>query len=104
MGNAILKKIQIGSTGTPYRCMIMGTTGEGLIGSNVVSIPNAPTTFGNPILYTSINVGQGNDINMYTVNSIVINATQFRYRKRRWNGAILDDTASESINYIAYWL
>jgi len=94
----------IGTTGTPYRCMIMGSTGAGLSGSNVVSIPGAPTTFGNPILFTSINVGQGNDINMYTVNAIVLNEFQFRYRKRRWNGAVLADASTESINYIAYWL
>ena len=95
---------KIGLTGTPYRCMIMGTTGAGLSGSNVVSIPGAPTTFGNPILFTSINVGQGNDVNMYTVNAIVLNEFQFRYRKRRWNGAALADASTESINYIAYWL
>jgi hypothetical protein len=99
-----INKLKVGSNGTPYRCMIMETIGAGLGGDRTYTIPNAPTTFGNPIVVTSINVNSANAVYVYSVNSSVLNATQFRYRKRRWNGSLFDDASTESINYVAYWL
>ena len=103
-GMVTINKLEVGSNGTPYRCMIMETIGAGLGGDRTYTIPNAPTTFGNPIVVTSINVNSANAVYVYSVNSSVISATQFRYRKRRWNGAVFDDASTESINYVAYWL
>jgi hypothetical protein len=106
-GIVAIRKIQIGeNVGTAYRCMIMGSTGAGLSGSQLFSIPGAPTTLGTPIVFANINVDQTNDTGVYVVNTIVASTTQFRYRKRfiSSGGGAVNDATSESINYVAYWL
>ena len=104
-GTVKMGKVRIGLNGTPYRYMIMeNAIGAGISGSYVYSIPGAPTGMGTPLIIVTINVTIANSVNMYVVNAIALNDTQFRYRKRFWNGAVLSDASTESINYVAYWL
>jgi len=104
-GTVTINKLKVGLNGTPYRYMIMeNSIGAGISGSYVYSIPGAPTGMGTPIIFVTLNVTIANSVNMYVVNAIALNDTQFRYRKRFWNGAVLSDASTESINYVAYWL
>lgn len=104
-GICTINKLKVGLNGTPYRYMIMeNSIGAGISGSFVYSIPGAPTGMGTPIIFVTINVTIANSVNMYVVNATALNDTQFRYRKRFWNGAVLSDASTESINYVAYWL
>lgn len=104
-GICTINKLKVGLNGTPYRYMIMeNSIGAGISGSYVYSIPGAPTGMGTPIIFVTINVTIANSVNMYVVNATALNDTQFRYRKRFWNGAVLSDASTESINYVAYWL
>ena len=84
--------------------MIIASGLGGGSSSGGITIPGAPTTFGNPIVMTTINVASGNSTNMYVCNSNPISTTQFTYRKRLFNGSSVSEASSESISYVAYWL
>lgn len=95
-------KLYIGSNGTGYRCVIMGQNiGAGVAGAATYTIPGAPTTFGNPLVFASINVISSN---LYMVMVSPSGPNTFGYQKRFYNGSGIYDASAESFNYVAYWL
>lgn len=101
-GRVTINKLRIGPDGSSYRCKIIGRNqGAGLGGLRTFTIPGAPTTFGTCIVFASINISTSN---MYIIMVNPINATQFTYYKRGWNGTGFFDATSESFNYVAYWI
>jgi hypothetical protein len=105
-GTCQINKLKVGLNGTPYRYMIMQQSiGSGLSSTQTVTIPNAPTTMGNPIVFGILDNGSGNMTNVSILNINVTGVNTFRYRKRVYNvttNAMQDDT--EPISYVAYWL
>ena len=101
-GRVTINKLRIGQNGSAHRCKIIGrNVGAGLGGIRTFDIPGAPTTFGTCIVFASINVST---TNMYIIMVNPLNATQFSYCKRGWNGGGFFDATSESFNYVAYWI
>jgi hypothetical protein len=98
----INSKLNIGTNGTVFRCMIMGKIGAGVIPLTNYTIPGAPTTFGNPILFTTINANMSG--NLYCVMTNVTGPNTFQYWKRFWTGSATVDASVESFNYMAVWL
>jgi len=101
-GRVTINKLRIGQDGSSYRCCIIGRNqGAGLGGIRTFTIPGAPTTLGTCIVFANINVST---TNMYIIMVNPLNATQFSYCKRGWNGGGFFDATSESFNYVAYWI
>ena len=74
--------------------------GAGIEGGTY-TIPGAPTGFGNPLVFASINVSS------LAMHIIMVNPNSpntFQYNKRFWNGGSIGAASSESFNYVAYWL
>ena len=100
-GRVTIRKLQVGP-GSSYRCKIIGrNVGGGLGGIRTFTIPNAPNTYGDCIVFASINVST---TNMYIIMVNPLNGTQFSYCKRGWNGSGFFDATTESFNYVAYWI
>jgi len=102
-GRVTINKLRVGP-GSAYRCKIIiigRNVGGGLGGIRTFDIPNAPTTFGTCNVFANINVST---TNMYIIMVNPLNATQFSYCKRGWNGGGFFDATSESFNYVAYWI
>lgn len=100
-GRVTINKLRVGA-GTSHRCKIIGrNVGGGLAGIQTFTIPNAPTGLGNCIVFANINVST---TNMYIIMVNPLNATQFSYCKRGWNGGGFFDATTETFNYVAYWI
>ena len=102
-GKVIIRKLQVGINGYPFRCVIIERNiGAGVSVATIYTIPGAPTTFGNPIVFGNINVVSNN---IYSVNIDVKSANTFQYIKRFVaNGGAVAGANNESFNYIAIWL
>ena len=75
--------------------------GAGVNQATSYTIPNAPTTLGNPLVFAQINVATAN---LYIVMVTPTGPTTFTYYKRFWNGSSTLDASGETFNYIALWL
>jgi len=99
-----INKLQVGGefgTGTPFRLVILGTV-EGGSGSGTVSIPGAPTTGSNPIVFAQVNVN--NTTTPYSININPISVSAFNWAKLYWIGTGFGNPTAEGFNYIAIWL
>jgi len=76
--------------------------GAGLSGVQTFTIPSAPTTFGNPLVFTQANAGMSVGY-IWSVSINVTGANTFQYWKRLQYGSTTTDFG-ESFNYIAVWL
>lgn len=94
-------KLYIGSNGTSNRCVITGITGAGLSGIQNYTIPGAPTTLGNPIIFTQMNAPMNGFI--YSVQISVTGANSFQYWKRYQSGGSTNDASVENFFYMAIW-
>ena len=105
-GTCQINKLKVGVNGTPYRYMIMQQSiGGGLSGVQTVTIPNAPSNMGLPIVSAFFAfIDGGNLTNLYYLNYDVLTYNTFRYRKRLLNGTTYSDISVEAISYVAYWL
>ena len=105
-GTCQINKLKVGVNGTPYRYMIMQQSiGGGLSGVQTVTIPNAPSNMGLPIVSAFFaGIDGGNLTNLYYLNYDVLTYNTFRYRKRLLNGTTSSDLSVEAISYVAYWL
>ena len=105
-GTCQINKLKVGANGTPYRYMIMQQSiGGGLSGVQTVTIPNAPSNMGLPIVFACFAfIDGGNLTNLYYLNFDVLTYNTFRYRKRLLNGTTSSDLSVEAISYVAYWL
>jgi hypothetical protein len=102
-GRVTINKLQVGP-GSAYRCMILGRNiGAGAVGQQAYTIPGAPTTFGNPLVFAMLNSGTAAFGNPNTIYGVMINITgvnTFNYKKV-YNGGTAD---GESFNYMAIWI
>ena len=102
-GRVTINKLRVGP-GSAYRCMILGRNiGAGAVGQQAYTIPGAPTTFGNPLVFAMLNSGTAAFGNPNTIYGVMINITganTFNYKKV-YNGGTAD---GESFNYMAIWL
>ena len=105
-GTCQINKLKVGVNGTPYRYMIMqNSIGAGLSGVQTVTIPNAPSNMGLPIVFACFAfIDGGNLTNLYYLNYDVLTYNTFRYRKRLLNGTTYSDISVEAISYVAYWM
>ena len=105
-GTCQINKLKVGVNGTPYRYMIMqNSIGAGLSGVQTVTIPNAPSNMGLPIVFACFAfIDGGNLTNLYYLNFDVLTYNTFRYRKRLLNGTTYSDISVEAISYVAYWM
>ncbi len=105
-GTCQINKLKVGVNGTPYRYMIMqNDIGSGLSGVQTVTIPNAPSNMGLPIVSAFFaGIDGGNLTNLYYLNYDVLTYNTFRYRKRLLNGTTYSDISVEAISYVAYWM
>ena len=113
VGNGIcyINKLQVGSvataagngigTGTPFRLVILGSVAGGS-GSGTVSIPGAPTSGSNPIVFAQVNVN--NTTTLYSINVNPISVSAFNWAKLYWTGTGFGNPTAEGFNYIAIWL
>jgi len=116
-GICSVNKLQVGNTttgngvgtGSPFRCMIIGrNVGSTSSTSGTITITGAPTTAGNPIVFTSLNISTAS--NPYFLNVVPTGTNTFDYYKvfynragTTFNNAIVGATG-ETFNYIAIWL
>ena len=102
-GRVTINKLRVGP-GSSYRCMILGRNiGAGAVGQQSYTIPSAPTTFGNPLVFAMLNSGTAAFGNPNTIYGVMINITgsnTFNYKKV-YNGGTAD---GESFNYMAIWI
>ena len=95
--------------GTSFRCVIMvrnaGSTGAA---SGTITIPGAPSAFGNPLVFASLNATTTS--NPYFLNVQPTGTNTFTYYKSFYNRAAANINAAiagataETFNYIAIWL
>ncbi len=98
-----INKLQVG-TGTGFRCVIIERNIGGNSSANAVehTIPGAPTTFGNPIIFATIDVIS---TNIYSVMITVSAVNKFSYIKKYTDGRNgVNQATVESFNYMAVWL
>jgi hypothetical protein len=110
-GICYINKLQVGSvataagngigTGTPFRLVILGSVAGGS-GSGTVSIPGAPTSGSNPIVFAQVNVS--NTTTPYSINISPASVSTFNWAKLYWTGAGFANPTAEGFNYIAIWL
>ena len=99
-GVVTINKLQVG-IGTSNRCVITGFTGAGLGGIQAFTIPGAPTTLGNPIVFTQMNAPLNGFI--YSVSMNVTGANSFQYWKQYQAGGTTNDATVEDFFYMAIW-
>jgi hypothetical protein len=95
--------------GTSFRCVIMvRNAGSTSAASGTITIPGAPSAFGNPLVFASLNITTTS--NPYFINVNPTNTNTFTYYKTfynrsgtTFNNAIAGATG-ETFNYIAIWL
>jgi hypothetical protein len=110
-GTCYINKLQVGSvataagnglgTGTPFRLVILGTVAGGS-GSGTVTIPGAPTSGSNPIVFAQVNVY--NTTAPYSINLNPTSVSTFNWAKLYWIGTGFGNPTAEGFNYIAIWL
>jgi hypothetical protein len=110
-GICYINKLQVGSvataagngigTGTPFRLVILGSVAGGS-GTGTVSIPGAPTSGSNPIVFAQVNVN--NTTTLYSINVNPISVSAFNWAKLYWTGTGFGNPTAEGFNYIAIWL
>jgi hypothetical protein len=110
-GICYINKLQVGSvataagngigTGTPFRLVILGSVAGGS-GNGTVSIPGAPTSGSNPIVFAQVNVS--NTTTPYSINISPASVSTFNWAKLYWTGAGFANPTAEGFNYIAIWL
>jgi hypothetical protein len=106
-----INKLQVGSvataagnglgTGTPFRLVILGSVAGGS-GSGTVSIPGAPTSGSNPIVFAQVIVN--NTTTPYSININPTSVSTFNWAKLYWTGSGFANPTAEGFNYIAIWL
>ena len=99
-GCCTINKLQVG-VGTGFRCVMMGRNVGAGTESGTITITGAPTGFGNPLVFASINVISSN-MYMVMVNPNGVNT--FQYQKRFYNGSGINGATAEGFNYVAIWL
>ena len=109
-GTCSIQKLQVGNTtassgnglgtGTPFRCLILGTVASGL-STGPITITGAPTTGTNPLVFGQISVANAGFV--YAIQINVTGLNTFTYTKTATSGASVTG-ATESFNYIAIWL
>ena len=113
-GTVNIQKLQVGNNiagqgsgvgnGTPFRCVIIErNVGSTSLAKGTITIPNAPTGAGFPMVFASINTNPDSTINPYFINVYPSSNTQFKYNKRFYNGTTVADATAETFNYIAVW-
>jgi hypothetical protein len=95
--------------GTSFRCVIMvRNAGSTSAASGTITIPGAPSAFGNPLVFASLNATTTSNPYFLSVNPTATNT--FTYYKSFYNRAAANINAAiagataETFNYIAIWL
>ena len=95
--------------GTSFRCVIMGrNVGSTSSATGTITIAGAPSAFGNPLVFASINATTTS--NPYFINVLPTNTNTFTYYKTFYNRAAANinnaiaAATAETFNYIAIWL
>ena len=87
-GTVNIQKLQVGNNiagqgsgvgnGTPFRCVIIGrNVGSTSLAKGTITIPNAPTGAGFPMVFASINTNPDATINPYFINVYPSSNTEF---------------------------
>jgi hypothetical protein len=95
--------------GTSFRCVIMvRNAGSTSAASGTITIPGAPSAFGNPLVFASLNITTTNNpyflnVNPTATNTFTYYKTFYNRSGTTFNNAIVGATG-ETFNYIAIWL
>ena len=95
--------------GTSFRCVIMGrNVGSTSASSGTITIAGAPSAFGNPLVFASINATTTSNpyfinVNPTATNTFTYYKTFYNRSGTNFNNAIAGATG-ETFNYIAIWL
>lgn len=98
---------KIGTVGTSFRCIKLGQNVGTGSATGTITIAGAPTTFGNPLIFLSMNVPNTNTI---FITHSVTGTGSFTYNKTYYRtdattiATVISGAPSESFNYIAIWL
>jgi hypothetical protein len=102
-GRVTINKLRVGINGSAYRCKIIGSNiGSGTSGVQSYTIPGAPTTLGNPIVFTQANAQMTTGY-IWSVSIQITGVNTFQYWKRIQLGNATNNF-TESFNYVAYWI
>jgi hypothetical protein len=102
-GNSTISgSTKVGTAGTSFRCIRLGqNVGSTTSATGTITISGAPTTFGNPLIFLSVNNPGGASI---WINHNVTGTGSFTYAKTYYNGTAAVGAPAETFNYIAVWL